>query len=54
MALPIAIFIAVYFMNREYVMLLFTHPIWEEDDDFGIVMQILGRSCIKKIIDIKV
>ncbi|MBS0206168.1 MAG: type II secretion system F family protein [Planctomycetes bacterium] len=54
MALPIAIFIAVYFLNEEYVMLLFTNDLGKKMTAFGIVMQVLGAVCIKKIIDIKV
>lgn len=54
MALPIAIFIAVYFLNEEYVMLLFTNDLGKKMTAFGIVMQVLGAICIKKIIDIKV
>ena len=54
MALPIAIFIAVYYLNQEYVMLLFTTPLGKKMVAFGVVMQIVGAICIKKIIDIKV
>ena len=54
MALPIAIFIAVYYLNQDYVMLLFTNELGKKMIGFGIIMQILGAICIKKIIDIKV
>lgn len=54
MALPIAIFIAVYYLNAEYVMLLFTDDMGKKMVAFGVVMQILGAISIKKIIDIKV
>lgn len=54
MGLPIALFIAVYCINREYVMLLFTHPFGKQMIGFAIVMQIFGAFVIKKIIDIKV
>ena len=54
MALPIVIFIAVYFLNEEYVMLLFTNELGKKMVTMGIIMQILGAICIKKIIDIKV
>ena len=54
MALPIAIFIAVYYLNQDYVMLLFTTDLGKKMVAFGIVMQIVGAICIKKIIDIKV
>ena len=54
MGLPIALFIAVYCINREYVMLLFTTPLGKQMIGFAIVMQIFGAYVIKKIIDIKV
>lgn len=54
MALPIAIFIAVYYLNQDYVMLLFTTELGKKMVAFGVVMQIVGAICIKKIIDIKV
>ncbi len=54
MAMPIAIFFAVYYLNPDYVMLLFTTEIGKKMIAGGIVMQILGAVCIKKIIDIKV
>lgn len=54
MALPIALFIAVYCINREYVMLLFTTEMGKKMMGFAIVMQIFGAFVIKKIIDIKV
>jgi tight adherence protein B len=54
MALPIAIFLAVYYLNPDYVMLLFTTELGKKMVAVGVVMQILGAICIKKIIDIKV
>ena len=54
MALPPIIFIAVYYLNQEYVMLLFTTELGKKMVAFGVVMQIVGAICIKKIIDIKV
>ncbi len=54
MALPIGLFIAVYCINREYVMLLFQSPFGKKMIGFAIVMQIFGAFVIKKIIDIKV
>ena len=54
MALPIALFIAVYCINRDYVMLLFTTEMGKKMIGFAIVMQIFGAFVIKKIIDIKV
>jgi tight adherence protein B len=54
MAMPIAIFIAVYYLNPDYVMLLFTTELGKKMVAVGIVMQIFGAIAIKKIIDIKV
>jgi tight adherence protein B len=54
MAMPIAIFIAVYYLNPEYVMLLFTTDLGKKMVAGGVVMQVLGAVAIKKIIDIKV
>lgn len=54
MAMPIAIFIAVYYLNPDYVMLLFTTDLGKKMVAAGIVMQIFGAIAIKKIIDIKV
>jgi tight adherence protein B len=54
MALPIGLFIAVYCINRDYVMLLFSNDFGKKMIGFAIVMQIFGAFVIKKIIDIKV
>jgi tight adherence protein B len=54
MGMPIVIFFAVYYLNPDYVMLLFTTELGKKMIAVGIVMQILGAVAIKKIIDIKV
>lgn len=54
MALPVALFFAVYYINPDYVMVLFTHPSGQKMMYTAIFMQILGAVCIKKIVDIKV
>lgn len=54
MAMPIAIFFAVYYLNPDYVMLLFTTEIGKKMIAGGIIMQVFGAIAIKKIIDIKV
>lgn len=54
MGLPICLFITVYCINREYVMLLFTTTMGKQMIGFAVVMQIFGAFVIKKIIDIKV
>jgi tight adherence protein B len=54
MAMPVAIFFAVYYLNPDYVMLLFTTDMGKKMLTGGIIMQIFGAIAIKKIIDIKV
>ena len=54
MALPPALFVAVYRMNQEYVMLLFTDDLGKKLLVAGILLQILGAIVIKKIVSIKV
>ncbi|GIX04560.1 MAG: secretion protein [Planctomycetaceae bacterium] len=54
MALPIAIFIAVYYLNPNYVMLLFTTELGKKMVAAGIALQVMGAVAIKKIVDIKV
>lgn len=54
MALPIGLFMTVYVINREYVMLLFSNDFGKKMIGFAILMQIIGAFVIKKIIDIKV
>lgn len=54
MGLPIALFIATYQMNPDYVMLLFTDEIGRKMIAGAVVMQILGAIAIKKIINIKI
>lgn len=54
MALPIALFFAVWRLNPDYVMLLFTDPLGKQMVAAAIVLQLLGAVAIKKIIAIKV
>lgn len=54
MAMPIVLFFAVYYLNPEYVMLLFTHPTGRKMAGVAIVLQIIGAFAIKRIIEIKV
>jgi tight adherence protein B len=54
MAMPIVLFFAVYYLNPEYVMLLFTHPTGRKMAGAAIVLQIIGAFAIKRIIEIKV
>lgn len=54
MAMPIALFFVLYYLNQEYVMVLFTSELGRKMIGFAIVMQLIGAVVIKKIIDIKV
>jgi tight adherence protein B len=54
MALPIALFVAVYYLNPDYVMQLFTKDMGRKMMGGAIVLQILGAICIKKIVNIKI
>ena len=54
MALPVALFFAVWKMNPDYVMLLFTDELGRKMVAVAVVLQILGAITIKKIIAIKV
>lgn len=54
MGLPIALFFAVYYLNPNYVMILFTDPLGKKLVAGAIFLQILGAFAIKKIVNIKV
>jgi tight adherence protein B len=54
MALPIALFFAVYYLNPDYVMMLFNREIGRKMLTVAIIMQIIGAVVIKKIVNIKV
>jgi tight adherence protein B len=54
MALPIALFFAVWHMNPDYMMLLFTDELGRKMVAVAAFLQVLGAITIKKIIDIKV
>ena len=54
MALPVALFVALYFLNPDYVMLLFTDPMGKKMLAGGVVLQVLGALVIRKIVNIKV
>jgi tight adherence protein B len=54
MALPLGLFLCVYALNPEYVMLLFTTEEGRTMVGAAIFMQILGAFVIKKIVNIKV
>ena len=54
MALPILLFFAVWKLNPDYVMLLFTDPLGKQMIGAAIFLQVLGAFAIQKIIAIKV
>ncbi len=54
MAMPIAIFIAVYQLNPDYMMTLFRDPMGKQMLAAAAGLQVLGAIVIKKIIAIKV
>ncbi len=54
LALPVLLFIAVYYLNPEYVMVLFTEPMGKKMLAGAIAMQVAGALVIRKIINIKV
>lgn len=54
MALPILLFFAVWRMNPDYVMLLFTDELGRQMVAVAVALQIAGAFAIKKIVAIKV
>ncbi|MGC4006470.1 MAG: type II secretion system F family protein [Pirellulales bacterium] len=54
LALPPALFAAVYNLNPDYLMVLFTDPMGKQMLIGGVVMQLLGAVVIRKIVNIRV
>ena len=54
LALPVVLFVAVYQLNPNYLMVLFTDPMGKKMLAVAIFMQILGALVIRKIVNIKV
>jgi tight adherence protein B len=54
LALPPALFVVVYKLNPDYVMLLFTDDLGKKMLIGGAIMQLLGAVVIKKIVNIRV
>ena len=54
LALPFVLFLAVYRLNPDYVMLLFTEPMGKKMLIGAIILQVLGALVIRKIVNIKV
>jgi tight adherence protein B len=53
-ALPIALFLVVYYMNPDYVMLLFQRELGQQMLMMAVGAQIVGALVIKKIVNIKI
>ena len=53
-AMPIALFLVVYYMNPDYVMLLFQRELGKQMLMMAVGAQIVGAFVIKKIVDIKI
>jgi tight adherence protein B len=54
LALPFVLFIAVYQLNPDYVMVLFTDPTGTKMLAGAVIMQIIGALVIRKIVNIRV
>jgi tight adherence protein B len=54
MGLPVVLFLAVYRLNPDYVMVLFTDPMGKKMLAVAVFLQILGALSIRKIVNIKV
>jgi len=54
LALPPLLFVAVYRMNPDYLMLLFTDDLGKKMLIGGLLMQLLGALVIRKIVNIRV
>lgn len=54
LGLPPALFLAVYRMNHDYIMMLFTDPMGRQMLTGAIALQVMGALAIRKIINIKV
>jgi len=54
MGLPVALFVVVYRLNPDYLMVLFTDPMGKKMLIGAIIMQFVGALVIRKIVNIKV
>jgi len=54
MALPFVLFVVVYQLNPEYVMVLFTDPLGKKMLAATAVLQVVGAIWIRKVVNIKV
>ncbi len=54
MGMPIALFIMMYYLDKDYIMMLFTEEVGRQMLAGAVFAQILGAYVIKKIIQIKI
>jgi tight adherence protein B len=54
MGLPVVLFLAMYYLNHDYVMVLFTDPTGKQLLAWGVFLQVLGALVIRWIVNIKV
>ncbi len=54
LALPFGLFLVIYYLNPDYVMVLFQDPVGKKLLAGALVMQVIGAAVIKKIVTIKV
>ncbi len=54
LALPVVLFLVVYHLNTDYVMVLFTDPMGKQMLVAAVVMQLVGALVIRKIVNIEV
>ena len=54
LALPVALFFVVHYLNPDYVKVLFTDPVGKKMLAVAVVMQVIGALVIRKIVNIKV
>ncbi|MEA1950142.1 MAG: type II secretion system F family protein [Planctomycetota bacterium] len=54
LGLPFVLFLTIYYLNPDYVMVLFEDPVGKKLLAGALVMQVLGAIVIKKIVTIKV
>ena len=54
LALPFGLFMVIYYLNPDYIMVLFEDPVGKKLLAMALVMQVLGAAVIKKIVTIKV
>jgi tight adherence protein B len=54
LGLPFVLFAVMYYLNPDYVMVLFTDPLGQKMLAGGLVMQVFGALLIRKIVTIKV